>query len=372
MSSKLRVLVLNERDSHHPRAGGAEVHITEIFRRLAARGVEITLLTSGFPGGAKETIDEGMRILRLGRIRYYYPRAVWHCARETRLGRYDVVAECLNKLPYQSPLYSAVPVLAITHHLFGESAFLQVPWPVAATVWTLERTIPWLYRNVPFVSISESTRDDLVARGVGPERIEVHHCGIRRPTIEVPPLTGRPQRVVYLGRLERYKQVDLMLHAVARLAARFPDIEIDIIGRGADRERLERIAQEVGLGSRTHFVGFVSDAERDRMLAAARACVCPSAKEGWGLTVIEANALGTPVVATNAPGLRDSVDEGRTGFLVPDGDVDAFAARIAALLEDDALGDRMSSAALAWSRRFDWDIAADRMEASLLAARRAT
>lgn len=368
MGSKLRVLVLNERDSHHPRSGGAEIHVAEIFRRLAARGIDVTLLTSGFPGAASESTDEGMHILRLGRIRYYYPRAIWHCARETRRGRYDVVVECLNKLPYQSPLYSAVPVVAIAHHLFGESAFLQVPWHVAATVWTLERTIPWLYRDVPFVSISESTRDDLVARGISPAQIEVHHCGIRRPTVEAPPFSSRAPRVVYVGRLERYKQVDVLLRAVARLSATHPDIAIDIIGRGADRERLEQVARDVGVDARTHFVGFVDDAERDRLIAAARVSVCPSTKEGWGLTVIESNALGTPVVASDAPGLRDSVDQGRTGFLVPDADVDGFADRIRTLLDDDVEGERMSAAALAWSRRFDWNIAADRMEASLRTA----
>jgi glycosyltransferase involved in cell wall biosynthesis len=183
-------------------------------------------------------------------------------------------------------------------------------------------------------------------------------------------ITRRASRVVYTGRLERYKQVDVLLQAMAKLANRFPDTHIDIVGRGSDRIRLEQVARDVGVADRTHFVGFVSDDERDRLLAAARVCVCPSAKEGWGLTVIEANALGTPVVATDAPGLRDSVEEGRTGFLVPDADVDTFAERIGRLLADDSLACKLSSAATLWSKRFDWDLAADQMAASLEAARR--
>jgi len=370
MASPLRVLVLNERDAQHPRAGGAEVHVTEIFRRLASRQFEITLTATSFPGGARETESDGIRIRRLGRIRYYYPRAVANCARETRRGRYDVVVECLNKLPFYAPLYSAVPVLAIAHHLFGESAFLQVSWPVAATVWAMERMIPLLYRGVPFVSISESTRQDLIARGIRPEHIAVQHCGIRRPAVAPEDFARRGARVAYVGRLERYKQIDVLLRAAVKLGKRFPELQIDVIGRGSDRERLEHVAHEIGVAERTRFVGFVSDDERDRLLASARVCVCPSAKEGWGLTVVEANALGTPVVATDAPGLRDSVEAGRTGFLLPDGDVDAFADRIGALLSDDELGCRMSAAALEWSRRFDWDRAADRMAESLEAARR--
>jgi glycosyltransferase involved in cell wall biosynthesis len=291
------------------------------------------------------------------------------CAVETRRGRFDVVVECLNKLPFYSPVYSAVPVVAVAHHLFGTSAFMQVPWPVAATVWMAERLIPLLYRNRPFVSISESTRDDLVHRGIRRELVEVQHCGIRRPRVSFSPYAEREIRVVYTGRLERYKQIDVLLRAMARLSDRFPNARIDIVGRGADRNRLERIARELGVADRTHFAGFVSDDDRDRLLAAARICVCPSAKEGWGLTVIEANALGTPVIATDAPGLRDSVDEGRTGFLVPDRDIGAFAKRIDQLLSDASLGSRLSRNGLEWSQRFDWDTAADRMAQSLEAAR---
>jgi glycosyltransferase involved in cell wall biosynthesis len=186
----------------------------------------------------------------------------------------------------------------------------------------------------------------------------------------VPSISERPLRVTYVGRLEPYKRVELMLHAMARLIERFPEVEIVVVGRGSDRERLERIAREQGLADRTRFTGFVSDDERDRLLAETRVAVCPSPKEGWGLTVIECNVLGTPVVATDAPGLRDSVDDGRSGFLFPGDDVGALAERLARLLDDDALAAEMSQAALAWSRRFDWDRAADAMAESLEAARR--
>ena len=113
----------------------------------------------------------------------------------------------------------------------------------------------------------------------------------------------------------------------------------------------------------------MSDSERDAILAQTRVCVCPSVKEGWGLTVIEANSSGVPVVATDAPGLRDAVRDGDTGFLVPEGDVAQFAQRIERLLADDALVDRMSQASLAWSQRFDWDSAAHAMAAVLETAR---
>ena len=369
MPSPARVLILNERDPRHPKAGGAEIHLSEIFQRLVTRGFEVTLAAASFSGSPARDEVDGMRVWRLGRLPAYYPLAAWSCARETRRGHFDVVVECLNKLPFYAPAYSAAPVLALCHHLFGETAFLQVAWPIAATVWAAERWIPRLYRNTPFVTISESSRDDLVRRGIRAERVQVSHCGVRPPQITPADLGARGHRVVYLGRLEPYKQVDVLLRAMARLVDRFPNSEIVVIGRGSDQPRLERIAAAVGVADRTRFVGFVEDAERDRLLATSRVCVCPSAKEGWGLTVIESNAVGTPVVATHAPGLRDAVRDGKTGFLVRDGDVHGFADRIGSLLADDGLFRTMAAAARKWSLEFDWDRAADEMAEALASAR---
>ncbi len=365
MSHPLRVLVLNERDPHHPNSGGAEIHVHEIFRRLAARGWKVTQLVSQGRDTAAHELLDGVEIRRLGRIRFYYPRVAWTCMRETRRGDYDVVVECLNKVPFYAPVYSRVPVLSICHHLFGEVAFQQVAWPIAAAVWGAEQLIPPLYRKCEVVAISASSRDELIARGLAPERVRVSHCGIDHPDVEVETSTPRPPRVAYLGRLEPYKNVDILLRAMAKLSDRFPNAEILVIGRGGARASLEALARQLGIADRTRFTGFVSDAERNALLLGTRVCVCPSEKEGWGLTVIESNATGTPVVATDAPGLRDSVRHGETGFLVPTRDVDGFAARIAELLDDDALATRMSGAALEWSKEFDWDVAADEMADAL-------
>lgn len=368
-ASACRVLVLNERDPRHPKAGGAETHVSEIFGRLVQRGFEVSQFSAGFAGGDACEEVGGIEVRRLGPLPLYYPRVVATTARETRAGRYDVVVECLNKVPFYSPLYSRAPVLALCHHLFGEVAFRQVSWPVAAVVWSSERLIPAVYARRPFLAISESSRDDLVRRGIAAEQVLVSHPGIDRPRTPVQVESPRDCHVAYVGRLEVYKKVDLLLAAMARLAARFPSARITIIGRGPARPRLEALAHELGLADRTRFTGFVTDAERDALLVQARVCVCPSEKEGWGLTVIEANATGTPVVATDADGLRDSVRHGETGFLVADGDVEGFAGRIGELLADDALAIRMSRAALEWSRRFDWERAAGDMADAIVRAR---
>jgi len=363
------VLILNERDPRHPAAGGAELHVFEIFSRLAARGYPVTLLCERFAGAVPREDIMGVEVRRLGRVPAYYAQAAAACRRETRAQTADVVVECLNKFPFLSPLYSHAPVLAVSHHLFGSTAFQQVRWPVAASVWLAERAIPPVFRGRPFLTISESSKQDLVERGVDGHRIRVSLCGIHTPAVEPDVNRPRSPHVVYLGRLAHYKRVDVMLNALASLRPRFPDLQVTIIGRGPARARLERLAGELGLHECTRFAGFVQEVERDQIVATARVCVCPSEKEGWGLTVIESNAVGTPVGAANAPGLRESVREGETGFLVAAGDVAGFARRIGDLLEDDDLARRMSQEALRWSRAFDWDRAADDMADAIEAAR---
>jgi glycosyltransferase involved in cell wall biosynthesis len=363
------VLILNERDLRHPAAGGAELHVFENFSRLASRGYDVSLACESFAGAPDEEEVQGIRVRRLGSLPAYYARAVALCRRETRDGHFDIVVECLNKLPFFAPLYSHAPVLALCHHLFGSTAFQQVPWSVAAAVWAAEKLIPSAYGRTPFITISDSSRDDLVLRGIDRARVQVSLCGIRQPGLAIHLDEPRRNLIVYLGRLAHYKRVDVMLRAAETLRARFPDLELAIIGRGPARAKLEALTRKLGLQGCTRFMGFVSDAERDALVAEARVCVCPSEKEGWGLTVIESNAVGTPVVAADAPGLRDSVRHEETGYLVEAGDVAGFAERIAALLESDELALRMSRAAYEWSQHFDWETSADGMAEAIDTAR---
>ena len=364
-SGPCRILILNERDPRHPRAGGAELHVSRIFERLAARGYEITQASCRFPGASKCEEIEGIRIERLAAVPIYYPRALALCTGRTRRGEFDLVIDCLNKLPFLSPLYAHAPVLAVSHHLMGDTVFQQAAWPIAAAVWSLEKLIPRTYRESRFIAISESSRDDLIARGVPGDHVRVSLCGIDRPEVEIDLETPRPARITYLGRLEPYKRVDVFLRAAAELLSKHPDLEVLIIGRGTAEASLKALSNELGLGERTRFTGFVSDDERDALLAGTRVCVCPSEKEGWGLTVIEANCYGTPVVASDAPGLRESVRDGETGLLVPIGDVQANVLAIASLLEDEARWRSFASAAYEWSAHFDWDRCADEMASAI-------
>lgn len=358
MTSTLRVLVLNERDPAHPRAGGAEVHLAELAPRLGERGIALTQLACRFGAAPARERVGALDVKRVAALPLYYPSAAWHCARATRRGEFDLVLEVLCKLPFYSPLYAAVPVLCVLHHFLGRTAFQQAPWPIAAAVVAAESGVARVYRRPRFVVGSESSREDLRRRGIPDARIRVIPYGTRSALLRAPAGEQVRHRIVYVGRLEPYKRIDVLLAAAALLLPRFASLELVIAGRGSDRERLEGLARSLGVGAHTRFAGFVSDAEREALLASARVAAQPSEKEGFGLSVIEANAQGVPVVASASPGLRDAVRDGETGFLAPAGDAARFAAQLAALLGNDALHARMSAAAREFAAHFDWDAAA--------------
>ena len=359
----MRILVVNWQDRLNPEAGGAEVHLQEIFGRMASRGHQVSLLVSGWDGAPAEDVVDGMRVIRRG-SRYTFPLHVRAGFRAVTGGQepFDILVEDINKLPLFTPLWTSLPVVGLVPHLFGSTAFQQERFPVAATVWAAERLMPSVYSDRDFVVISDSTASDLEERGFPPERIHVSYPGIDHAIFNPASHRAPEPTVAYVGRLRRYKGIDLVLRAVAQLASEGIDVKFLVVGQGDDASRLERVAEDLELGNRVSFRGFVSEEEKVRILRSAWINVYPSPKEGWGITNVEAAACGTPSVASDAPGLRESVLDGQTGFLVAHHDVDAWASALRRLLEDADLRQQMGTRALKHSERFTWEATTGELE----------
>lgn len=358
----LRILVVNWRDWKNPEAGGAEVHLQEIFGRIATRGHEVTVLAHRFAGSAAEETADGMRVLRIGGKFDFNFHVIPFVRRRRSMGRYDVVVEDLNKLPFFLPFAAREPVGAILHHFFGSSIWKETNPLFASYVSLGERLVRRLYRSVPFCAVSESTAAELEAGGVPRSRIRVIHNAVDHETCFPDPNVSRVKgRIAYLGRVKRYKGIDHLLAALARIREEIPEAHLVIVGRGDDTPRLIRMTRRLGLEKRVTFAGFVDTETKVRHLREAEVVVTPSPKEGWGVTTIEANACGTPVVASDAPGLRDAVRDGVTGLLFPYGDASALADRLRRILRDDALRERLSRAAIDWAARFRWERSAEEM-----------
>ena len=364
----MNVLLVNWQDLENPHAGGAEIHLFEIFGRLARGGHRVRLVCSGWKGAPQTATVGGITVGRIGRRNSFALVGRGAVRRAIAEERPDVVVEDINKLPLFLPGLTDRPFCALIPHLFGETAFQEAPWPMAATVWMAERPLPRAYRRAGFHAISESTRDDLVARGVAADRIRVIHPGVDsarfRPSAEEP-RSGAP-RFLYVGRLKRYKGIGLAIGALAIARRTRPDLRLDIAGSGDYRGELERLAAELDQASAVTFHGFVSEERKIALLRGAWANLFPSPKEGWGITVVEAAACGTPSIASDSPGLRDSVRHMETGYLVPHGDASALAARMLELAGNAELVARLGSAARRFAEGLTWERSAAETERHLL------
>jgi glycosyltransferase involved in cell wall biosynthesis len=363
----VKILLVNWQDRENPQAGGAEIHLHEIFGRLAARGHDVTLLCGGWPGCAPRVTLDGIDVIRIG-TRLSWPALARGAYRRLFPDRpHDVLVEDINKMPLFTPRWGARRAVALVPHLFGGTAFQELPAPVAAIVWLSERPLASEYRGVPFHAISESTADDLVQRGIRRELIRVIYPGIDTGHYTPAPAERSPTPLFsYLGRLKRYKGIDLVLRAFAKAA--IPDATLEIAGAGDHRPQLERLAASLDLGHRARFLGRITEEDKVSLLRRSWALAFASPKEGWGITNLEAAACGTPVVASSSPGIRESVRDGETGFLVPHGNTAAMAVALQRIAGSPALVRTLGAAARTFAESFTWERAALETESHLAEA----
>ena len=359
-----RFLAVNWRDLRNPDAGGAEVHLHEILVRMAAKGHDVTLITAGYPGCPAEEEYEGLKVIRRGSWFNANFVLAFHACRWLASNPVDLVIEDINKIPFFLPALVRARVLAVVPHLFGATVFRETNFLFASYVYLWEKLIPWVYRRCRFAVISPSTRDDLVRRGIKEENIDVVLCGLDHNTFRRLDNLERYDvpTIVHFGRMRRYKSIDVVIAAFARVKQELPTARLIITGDGPERERLVGTVRRLRLEQSVEFAGVLDTQELVAVLNRAHVFLNASPKEGWGLTVVEANACGLPVVASDRPGLRDSVHHGKTGYLVAYGDEEAFATRALELLRDDDTWKRMSGAAMEWARSLTWDRTAAEME----------
>jgi glycosyltransferase involved in cell wall biosynthesis len=357
----MNILLVNWQDWTNPQAGGAEVHIREIFSRIVAAGHSVDLLCSSYVSASSEEFLDGIRVIRRGGRHNFNYRAMLTLATEFRNHAYDIVVEDINKIPCYSSLFKKSPHLVIVPHLFGTTVFKEVAWPVAAYVYAWELPMKRFYRGSWFEVISESTKEDLVERGIPEESIHVIYCGIDHEmyTTEAGGNPTEPPYILYLGRLKRYKGIELVLDAFEEIRARRDGVRLVIAGDGDHRGALERKCRSMGLEPEVTFTGNVPEEEKIRLYRGASLVMNTSEKEGWGLTNIEAQACGCPVVATDSPGLRESVVDGETGFLVRGREKGDLAQRALEILVDPLLRSKLSEGGRRWVRRFTWERAAE-------------
>jgi glycosyltransferase involved in cell wall biosynthesis len=352
---KLKILVFNWRCWLNPEMGGAEVFTHEILKRWVEAGHHITLFTSKFRDCREEEVSDGIRIVRRGsRYSVYRKARKFYDQFFSREG-YDIVIDEINTRPFFTPTFvkGNETIIALIHQLAREYWFYETPFPMNYLgYYFLERK--WLsnYCTIPTVTVSESTKNDLVDLGF--EEIYVVGEGLNFKPVEGSPKKADHPIIVYAGRLKKAKRPDHAVQTFKILKEKVPDAELWIIGDGYLKNRLESISSDD-----VKFFGSVSNEERRNLIQKTWVLVNPSVREGFGLNVIEANALGVPSVAYDVPGLRDSIVDGETGLLAKSGDTEDLAQKTIKILTDRNLRISLSQKALAHSKSFSWDKAAD-------------
>lgn len=360
----MRILVVNWQDRENPQAGGAEIHLHEIFGRIATSGHSVRLLCGGWPDCPPRAQLDGIDVFRVG-TRHTFPFFAHRYYKRHLADWPEILVEDINKVPLYTPRWHAPSTVALVPHLFGSTAFQELAAPLAAAVWTAERPLGRMYHGIPFEAISESTAEDLAARGIPRQAVEVIYPGIDTVSYTPNAAERSPTPVfAYLGRLKKYKGVHLVIRAFA--ATPSPNAVLEIAGAGDYRDELEDLARSLDLGDRVRFLGRISEAEKLALLRRAWALVFASPKEGWGITNLEAAACATPVVASNSPGIRESVRDGHTGFLVPHGDTAAMAAAMGRLSDSPELVTHLGAEARVFAESFTWERAADQTVRHLL------
>jgi glycosyltransferase involved in cell wall biosynthesis len=335
--------------------GGAEVFTHEVTKRWVKAGHEVTLFTSEFPGCEREEILDGVDVIRAGgRFGVYWNARRQYRRRFSKEG-YNVVVDEINTRPFFSPKFvkNGEKIVALIHQLAREYWFYETPFPVSYVGYHFLEN-HWLrdYIDVPTVTVSESTKQDLLVLGfkdvfIVPEGLSFE------PFREVPEKEKHPV-VAYVGRLRRAKRPDHAVRALEIVRGEAPDAELWVLGNGPFRKDLEDMAVEG-----VKFFDRLSDVERRELVSRAWVLVNPSVREGWGLNVVEANAVGVPCVAYDVAGLRDSVRSGVTGFLAEAGSIESLAEGIVEVLSDESLREMLSKNALEYSRQFSWDNTAE-------------
>ncbi len=357
-----RILIFNWRDTRHIWAGGAEVYIHEIAKRLVLQGYQVTLFCGNDGRCPRNEVVDGVQVIRRGGFYTVYIWAALYYILRFR-GLFDVVIDSQNGIPFFTPFYVRVPIIALIYHVHQEVFNKHLIFPFAQLAMFLEAKVaPLVYKKSQVITISESTKMGMKKAGLvtSEQVVSVITPGIDKSKFTALEKTAQPS-ILYFGRLKPYKSVDTAVRALKKILPEVPNCTLIIAGEGESRVFLEKLVRRLGVTDHVLFTGKVSESKRAELMAKAWVVIHPSLIEGWGITNIEANASGTPVVAADVAGLRDSVRTPHTGFLVQWGNEEEFAAKILLILKDHELRHALERGAKAWSEEFSWDISAQQV-----------
>lgn len=353
---------MNWRDIKSPLAGGAEIFTFENAKRWIKAGHEVAWFASSFEGAKEEEIIEGIRIIRRGTEFTVHYQAFRHYQKLIK-GKFDLVIDQINTVPFFTPLYVKEQKIVLIHQLSKNVWFYEIFFPLSLIGYIAEYFYLKIYRNTPILTVSESTKKDLLDLGFE-KNIFIVPEGISFLPLPNVSEKEKDPTLIFVGRLRRSKRADHVVHALRILRERIPNLKLRIVGsRGRPRYKikLDNLIRKFNLENHIIYHGFADEETKRRLIRTSHAVIVPSVREGWCLVVTEANALSTPAIGYNIPGLRDSIRDGETGLLTQKNNPQSLADAIYNLVTNEPLRMKLSKNALEWSREFSWDKSAEKI-----------
>jgi glycosyltransferase involved in cell wall biosynthesis len=348
-SRPLHILLLADRDWTHHDTGGNGANIYAQVSRWVEWGHRVTVVAGTYPGAKKvEHYGPRLTVYRAGNRATVFPRAIFRVL--GGVGRdADVVVEVINGITFLTPLWLRKPRVAMVHHVHRELFLGEFGKLGLLVYWLLERLpLRTLYARTPFLTISNSARDDLAREGIPPEKVTVEYLGVDTDKYHRGTRSPEP-RLIFVGRLKAYKRVEVVFDVLEAV----PQASLDVVGEGDHRPDLEAEIRRRGLESRVRMHGYVDDATKAELYGAAWVNVTASQSEGWSLTVMEAAMCGTPSAALAIGGLSESIIDGETGLLAET--TEQLCEAVRRIVEEPELRDRLGDAAERRARTFSWD-----------------
>lgn len=358
----MNVLMLSWRDPKHTLAGGAEQVMHEHAKGWVHAGHRVTLYSSKFKGSKNEEIIDDIKIVRGGSQNFLGVQASAFFYYKKNKDNFDILVDMFHGFPFFTPLYSNKPKLAVIQELAREVWFLNpLPWPLnwiaGAIGFITEPLVFLLYKNIPFMTGSDSAKEDLISIGIPKGNINVvaHGVIIKKPK----KMPGKESifTVAFLGVLSKDKGIEDAVKCFSLLDKK-GNFQFWIIGKPETikyDEYIRSLVKKYNFKNDTVFWGFVAQEKKFELLAKAHILINPSIREGWGLVNIEANSMGTPVVAYKSQGLVDSVKNGESGILIKENTPETLANTIFAVSKDINLLGKLQKGALEWSKQFSWE-----------------
>ncbi len=355
----MNILILNWRDPKNLKAGGAEISLFEHVKYWRKKGAQIIWFSAFDKNLKKEETIAGIKVIRKGSA---YTVHIWAFFSyiTKRLGNPDIVVDSFHFIPFFSILYmkKKEKIVGLINEIAGKLWFSNILAPLALIGYVCEPLFIKLYRKNKFITGSDSAKEALLKIGIAQDKIFVVNHGVHIYKTSSSIKKARKPTILFLGRVEKDKGINDALEALRYIKKEIPSAVLWVVGKEEKEATLNTLLESKykAIRESVYYQGFVDEEKKFQLLKQALLLIHPSVKEGWGLTVIEAASQGVPTVGYNVEGLRDSVQNGKTGILVQPKNPKLLANAITHLIGDKKLYNTLSKNAQQWSKNFDWNV----------------